>query len=264
MPFIPLVTRAKYAVIPVPGFLNHLLRCLAFHGRNKAPHLRLLGDEDLPRVDVFITCAGEDIDTVRNTIAAACALDYPTQFFRVIVLDDGGSEVLSEAVHKMLNREKNLVYTARVKGKDHHFKAGNLNHGLNLVRSLPDGPGEYVAALDADMIPDPQFLRALLPHLLRNPKSALAQLPQVCLSNDTVISYINRFMAADAWKALLRCTFRGSVTTRSRYKLQSHRASEGDDGEHMVRGLWLHPPPAGPRFDWWVSHRLCGRRYVLQ
>lgn len=178
------------ACASVPGFLNHLLRCLAFLGRTKAPHLRLLGNDDLPRVDVLITCAGEDFETVRNTIAAACALDYPEDRFRVVVLDDAGSKDLSDAVHKMSEREHNLYYTARVKGKDHHFKAGNLNHGLDFVSKLPDGPAEYVAALDADMIPDPPFLRALLPHLIKNPKLALAQLPQVCAPKALIESKI--------------------------------------------------------------------------
>ncbi|KAL8787260.1 MAG: hypothetical protein Q9213_002308 [Squamulea squamosa] len=85
---------------------------------------------------------------------------------------------LSRSIRKLSEDEHNLHYTARVKGKEHHFKAGNLNHGLKYVQSLPGGPAEYVAALDADMIPDPQWLRALLPHMLRNPNLALAQPPQ--------------------------------------------------------------------------------------
>lgn len=129
-------------------------------------------------VDIFVTCAGEDIDTVQNTAAAACAIDYPAHCFRVIVLDDGGSTELSDSIRKLSEIRHNLYYTARVKGKVHHFKAGNLNYGLRYVETLPGGPAEYIAALDADMIPDPQWLRALLPHMLRNPKLALAQPPQ--------------------------------------------------------------------------------------
>lgn len=165
-------------MIIVPGFLDHILRCLAFHGRNKAQTLRLLDDEDCPMVDIFVTCAGEDSYTVHNTAAAACAIDYPPHRFRVIVLDDGGSKELEESIRKLSEIKPNLYYTARVKGKDHHFKAGNLNHGLEYVKTLPGGPAKYIAALDADMIPDPQWLRALLPHMLRNHKLALAQPPQ--------------------------------------------------------------------------------------
>ena len=164
----------------VPGLLNHLLRCLAFHGHDKAPHLRILDKEGLPRVDVFITCAGEEPEMVENVAAAACAIDYPSEYFRVLVLDDGGSKELSKLIDKLSRTRENLFYTARVKGENHHFKAGNLNHGVKYVESLPKGAAEYIAALDADMIPDPQWLRALLPHMLKDPKLSLAQPPQVC------------------------------------------------------------------------------------
>lgn len=130
-------------------------------------------------MDIFVTTAGEDLETVENTAAAACALDYPTDHFRVIVLDDANSTALSESILRLSKKCSNLHYTARVKGEDHHFKAGNLNHGIKYVENLPGGPAEYIGALDADMIPDPQWLRALVPHMLGNSNLALAQPPQV-------------------------------------------------------------------------------------
>lgn len=149
------------------------------HGRNKARRLRLLDKDGPPRVDLFITCAGEDHDTVMNTAEAACALDYPAHRLRIVILDDAPSEELSKSMHALTETRPNCFYTSRVKGKDHHFKAGNLNYGVEYVTSLPGGPAEYIAALDADMIADPQWLRALLPHMLTNEKIALAQPPQV-------------------------------------------------------------------------------------
>ena len=130
-------------------------------------------------MDILITCAGEDVETVKPTAEAACAIDYPVDCFRVIVSDDADSDQTAESIRKLAETHENLKYTARVKGKVHHFKAGNLNHCLSYTQSLPGGPADYIAALDADMIPDPQWLRALLPHMLRNSKLALAQPPQV-------------------------------------------------------------------------------------
>ena len=140
-----------------------------------------MDEKDPPRVDLFITCAGEDIDTIINTAEAACALDYPNHRFRVIVLDDAGSDELARKLEELKESRGNVYYTARHKPIDHHFKAGNLNHGYEYVETLPDGPAEFMAALDADMIPDPNLLRALLPHLLRDDRLALAQPPQVCI-----------------------------------------------------------------------------------
>lgn len=163
---------------------------MSFYGRQGARILRLSGEKDLPRVDVFITCAGEDLDTVENTAAAACAIDYPANRFRVIVLDDAASDELASRIRELGKSYQNLYYTARVKGKIHHFKAGNLNHGLSYTEALPGGPTEFIGALDADMIPDPVWLRALLPHMLRNPKRALVQPPQVGLSLALISSTI--------------------------------------------------------------------------
>ena len=165
----------------MPNFFNHFLRCLAFGGPASSQHLRLLDEKDPPRVDLCITCAGEDVETIMNTAEAACALDYPDHRFRVIVLDDAGSDELAQRIEKLKESRGNVYYTARHKPLDHHFKAGNLNHGYKFVETLPGGPAEFMAALDADMIPDPNLLRALLPHLLQDDKLALAQPPQVCV-----------------------------------------------------------------------------------
>lgn len=148
----------------------------------KRKKLRLSGDL-VPRVDVLITCCGEDDDLILNTTRAACSTDYPADSFRVIVLDDGRSPSLNRAVHALSARHANLYYRSRPKlpGVPHHFKAGNLNYGLEQTLGLEGGRGEFVAALDADMIPEPHWLRAILPHMLSDERCALACPPQVRL-----------------------------------------------------------------------------------
>lgn len=186
------------------------------------PRLRLTGN-DCPTVDVFVTCCGEEDEVVLDTVRGALDQDYPTDRFRVIVLDDGRSASLEEAVNQMTVTASNLYYMAREKipGKPHHFKAGNLNYGLEQVTLLPAGAGQFMAALDADMvssiklivrrsalsrrseprwtlkispkrhsgsldasltlfqIPEQEWLRGVLPHLLVDPKMALACPPQL-------------------------------------------------------------------------------------
>ncbi|KAI4152494.1 MAG: hypothetical protein L6R39_001800 [Caloplaca ligustica] len=162
----------------LPNFLNHILRCLA-QPPGTISHLRLSNDTDHPAVDIFITCCGEDVDTITNTVEAACALDYPTSCFRVIVLDDAASEELLKRIESIKKYRPNLFYTARSKDDHQDFKAGNLNHGFKYVETLAGGPAPFIAALDTDMIPDPKWLLALLPHLLRDDgEIALVQPPQ--------------------------------------------------------------------------------------
>ena len=141
---------------------------------------RLRGDM-VPAVDVLITCCGEDDDLILNTARAACSLDYPVDAFRVMVLDDGRSPSLNRAVHALGGRYPNLFYRSRttLPGVPHHFKAGNLNYGLEQTLGLKGGRAEFVASLDADMIPEPDWLRAILPHMLLDERCALACPPQV-------------------------------------------------------------------------------------
>ena len=141
------------------------------------PLLRLVGSQ-APTVDVFITYCGEGVGLVMNTIRAAVFLDYPPEQYRVIVLDDSGSTELERRVISLQSQKAGLHYTSRKSQIETHSKAANLNHGLRYVDRLPGGPSEHLAVLDVDMIPLPHWLRAVVPHLINDPKVGLANPPQ--------------------------------------------------------------------------------------
>ncbi|KAF2405087.1 glycosyltransferase family 2 protein [Trichodelitschia bisporula] len=165
--------------VAIPIMLHSFWTLFGIKKRNR-PQFRLQG-EDLPTVDVLITCCKEEVDLIVDTTRAACEVDYPQDRFRVVVLDDGGDDVLRLALQALQKEYPNLVYRSREKipGVPHHFKAGNLNYGLDEVHSMAGGASQFVAALDADMIPEPHWLRAILPHLLIDEKMALACPPQL-------------------------------------------------------------------------------------
>lgn len=125
---------------------------MALKKRGRAK-LRLTGN-DCPTVDVFITCCGEDDEVVLDTVRGACDQDYPPDQMRVIILDDAKSATLEAGCNQLAVNHPNIIYMAREKipGKPHHFKAGNLNYGLEQVTLLPGGAGQFMAALDADMV----------------------------------------------------------------------------------------------------------------
>ncbi|CAK7207284.1 hypothetical protein SEUCBS139899_010094 [Sporothrix eucalyptigena] len=168
----------------IPSVTHNVWTMMALKKRQR-PKLRLatdaIGESVAPTVDVFITCCGEDDDLVVDTVRAACDLEYPRSQYRVVLLDDGKSAPLERACDALNETYGNVFYVSRPKfpGVPHHFKSGNLNYGLEAVTRLPGGASEYVAALDADMIPERDWLRAILPHLLLNPKMALACPPQL-------------------------------------------------------------------------------------
>lgn len=163
--------------------VNTILALFGADGTRARPWYRLTGSE-APTVDVFVPCCGEAVDVVVDTLAAAVAQDYPAQRFRVFLLDDGHDENLREAV-EVLNKqsaERNgpqVRYLSRelAPGVKSYFKAGNLQFGIEETRRL--GGSEYVASLDADMIPEPDWLRRMIPHLILEDQLALACPPQV-------------------------------------------------------------------------------------
>lgn len=162
-------------MISVPAISAYLMG-LAARGKLKSPKMLGLQGNQVPTVDVFVPCCGEDLDVTIDTTRAAAALDYPNAKFRVIVLDDGDSAEVQKKVTDM--RIPNVYYTARRVKVNSHSKAGNISHGLDFVNSLPGGPFEFIAVLDVDMIPLPYWLRALIPYILQNPKVVMANPPQ--------------------------------------------------------------------------------------
>ena len=157
----------------VPPGTPHLLAISAIGKAKREPLLRLIGDQ-CPTVDIFITYCGEELDVLLDTVRATTALDYPTDRYRIVVLDDSVSPTVKTEVEKLSFQAQNLYYTTRGTRPKTHTKAGNLNHGLKYVSNLPTGASELVAVLDVDMIPSQHWLRALVPHILVNPKVALA------------------------------------------------------------------------------------------
>lgn len=138
--------------VAVPSLMHNSWTMWSMKKRNRQK-LRLKGYH-VPTVDVFVTCCSEDDDIVMDTVRAACDIDYPYDRFRVVVLDDGNSASLKASLARLAMSYPNFYYMAREKipGKPHHFKAGNLNYGLEQVNLLPGCAGRFMAALDADMV----------------------------------------------------------------------------------------------------------------
>lgn len=122
-----------------------------------------------------------------DTIAAAAVQHYPPNKFQVFVLDDAADTDLRQAIGSFntMNRERgpdfqDVVYYARDKplNQRHYYKSGNLRAGLELTASQY-GASEYFAALDADMLVEPNWLSRTVPHLIKNRDLALASPPQI-------------------------------------------------------------------------------------
>ena len=137
----------------------------------KSPVLKRaeLDDADLPHVLVQLPVCDEGPLAVR-VAASAARMDWPRDRLTIQLLDDGDAsrhEELAAQVRAVVPEGVNFHILQR--GDRKGFKAGNLAYGL--VHS--DAP--FVAVLDADFVPPPDFLRRTVPVLLADSGLAFVQ-----------------------------------------------------------------------------------------
>lgn len=158
---------AVASLIPCVATLN-----LGFGKHRK--RLRLVG-EHVPDIDVIIATCNEEEGIVQDTVLAALALDYPQEKLRILIADDGGSDSIRTWVLTL--QRPNVYYTHRTTREG--FKAGNLNHAVEYLDSLPGGSRQFIASLDADMIVEKHWLRSVAAHIVLDRKLALVCPTQV-------------------------------------------------------------------------------------
>ncbi len=125
-----------------------------------------------PTVDVYVCTYDEPEEIVLATLAGCRALRYPHTTY---LLDDGRRENMRE-----LAELTGAVYMTRPDNR--HAKAGNINV------ALPRTEGELVFMLDADHVPMPDALDALIGYF-EDPQVGLVQSPHDFSNQDSVQHY---------------------------------------------------------------------------
>ncbi|MEM7032162.1 MAG: glycosyltransferase [Chloroflexota bacterium] len=96
---------------------------------------------------------------VERLIDTVARIDYPTEALSIQILDDSTDETAVLARARVAFHQSqgiNITYVRRPNRVG--FKAGALDYGLQ------SAPGEFVALFDADFLPQPDFLRKVIPH----------------------------------------------------------------------------------------------------
>jgi cellulose synthase/poly-beta-1,6-N-acetylglucosamine synthase-like glycosyltransferase len=122
-----------------------------------------------PRVAVQLPIYNERY-VVERLLEAVASLDYPRDCLTVQVLDDSTDEttaILADCVKKWQDAGLNIQHIRR--GSRAGYKAGALAYGIGLLDA------EYVAVLDADFVPPPDFLRQTVPHMVNDPTLGVVQ-----------------------------------------------------------------------------------------
>ncbi|MGH7293591.1 MAG: glycosyltransferase, partial [Polyangiaceae bacterium] len=133
------------------------------------PSEGLAARDDVPHVTIQLplyneaTVAGRLLDHV-------AAIEWPRARLEIQVLDDSTDEtraLVRQKVESLREGDLDVVYVHRVDRTG--YKAGALENGLKAAK------GELVAIFDADFLPQPDFLRAVVPHFMADPKVGMVQ-----------------------------------------------------------------------------------------
>jgi len=125
--------------------------------------------DDLPWVTIQLplyneaTVAGRLLDHV-------AAIEWPKSRLEIQVLDDSTDEtraLVRAKVESLREGGLDVVYIHRVDRTG--YKAGALDNGLQVAK------GELVAIFDADFLPQTDFLRAVVPHFMADPRVGMVQ-----------------------------------------------------------------------------------------
>lgn len=124
---------------------------------------------NLPRVTTQIVMYNE-INVAERIIRAACAMEYPPGLHEVQVLDDSTDDT-TRVASLVVGELQAAGHAITLIHRDHRtgFKAGALAEGLKVAN------GALVAVFDADFVPPKDFLQALVPFFVVDPRLGLAQ-----------------------------------------------------------------------------------------
>ncbi len=111
-----------------------------------------------PAVTVHLPIYNEKYVASR-LIEAVCAMDYPKDRMRIMVLDDSDDGTV-QMVEGLVERYRRLGFRIQHvrRGTRDGYKAGALKHAMRTTDT------EYVAIFDADFIPPKWFLSRAMPH----------------------------------------------------------------------------------------------------
>jgi cellulose synthase/poly-beta-1,6-N-acetylglucosamine synthase-like glycosyltransferase len=143
------------------------LTVLAIRSGDRVPAMR---EPDVwPCVTVQLPIYNE-LYVAGRLIDAVARFDYPSDRFEIQVLDDSTDETVAIVAARVESWRAHGVTIEHVRREGRAgFKAGALEHGLTQAR------GELIAIFDADFVPQPDFLRRMVPALVADRGLAFAQ-----------------------------------------------------------------------------------------
>ncbi|MCW4026658.1 MAG: glycosyltransferase, partial [Candidatus Bathyarchaeota archaeon] len=139
---------------------------LLYLNRRKESRKAGRNNVEWPMVTIQIPTYNEK-NVIERTLGSCLDLDYPEERLEIVVIDDSTDETTD------IVREYEERYSPRIKAihrtTREGYKAGALNVAMKHSR------GEYFLILDADTMPDRDFLKRLMPFFLEDEKLGFIQ-----------------------------------------------------------------------------------------
>ena len=129
----------------------------------------LLPTADWPRVTVQVPLFNERF-VAERVVDAVAALAYPPELLHLQILDDSTDETRALVAARVArHRAAGLRIDHVLRPEREGYKAGALAHGLRCT------DGEMIAIFDADFVPEPDFLRRVVPLFFADERLGVVQ-----------------------------------------------------------------------------------------
>ena len=184
------------AIVVLTAYGGNLLWLSLVHAANDrlrdgpvpAPDAPPEPTEDWPVVTVQLPLYNE-AEVAHRLIDACVQLDYPRSRLEIQVLDDSTDETVDRVAERVDYWQERGVDIVHVHRDDRTgYKAGALANGLRLAR------GDYVAIFDADFVPEPDFLRRMMPHFFDADDLGMVQARWAHLNrDDSLLTQVQAF-----------------------------------------------------------------------
>lgn len=116
--------------------------------------------EEWPQVTVQLPIFNERY-VVKRLLRSIVSLDYPKDKLHIQVLDDSNDETVKITGRMVRLLQSKGFHIDHVRRENREgFKAGALSYGVRQTDS------EYIAIFDADFVPNPDFLKQTIPHIM--------------------------------------------------------------------------------------------------
>ncbi len=212
--------------------LNSLLLSFLYLLNRRKPRVKTVSQQpaEWPLVTIQLPIFNERY-MVQRLLEAVTALDYPPERLQIQVLDDSTDatvDLVRPLVDAYQRQGVNIQYAHRSDRSG--FKAGALEEGLCTAT------GEFVAVFDADFVPEPDWLRKVIPYFhdpqvgfvqtrwrhINDKFSLLTRLQSLALDGHFVVEQTARFTSG------LFMGFNGSAGIWRRTAIEDAGGWQGD------------------------------------